>query len=92
MQAVDRADVDDASRVRGYSASGAPQLAPALLTRMSRRDSRAATAAASASQPAWVPQSPGIDTHVPWRESSAAIWSHASFLRDDTYTLAPAST
>src|SRR5262249_4448917 len=76
----------------GYSATGAPQLAPALLTRMSSRDSRAATAAASASQPARVTQAPGAQKHVPMADSYAATRSHTSFFRDETYTFAPAST
>ena len=60
----------------------APQAAPALLTRMSSLGSRESSSAASASHPARVETSRGMDTHVPpSRESSAAAASHASALR-----------
>ena len=67
----------------GYSASGAPQLAPALLTSTWRARSRAASAAASPRQPASVLQSAGSATHVPRAESSRATCSHTSALREE---------
>src|SRR5438445_6343188 len=76
----------------GYSASGAPQLAPALLTRTWSAVSRRARASARPRAPASVEQSAGSETHVPCRDSSAATWSHTSALREEMYTFAPAST
>ena len=63
---------------------GAPQVAPALFTRMCNAGSRSANAAASAWQPASVAQSAGRLWHSPTLASSAATSSHTSALRDET--------
>jgi hypothetical protein len=85
------------ARARSHAASsncssGAPQVAPALLTRMSRLDSRAATASASRRHSASVDRSAAMASHSPSFDSSAAAWSNTSALRDEMYTFAPAST
>jgi hypothetical protein len=67
----------------GYSARGAPQLAPALLTSTCSSDSRSASAAASPSLPAWLERSAGSARQVPDLESSAATWLQASALREE---------
>src|ERR671911_625343 len=71
---------------------GAPHVAPALLTRMSRLDSRAATASARRRHSASLDRSAGMASHSPTFDSSAATSSQTSALRDEMMTLAPAST
>src|SRR5665213_1712497 len=66
----------------GKSSNAAPQAAPALLTRMSRVGSRAATRAARALQPSTVETSWGTEMQVPPSlERAAAVASHGSALR-----------
>ena len=55
-----------------YSAIGAPQVAPALLTRTSRWSSRRAISSARRRHSSSLERSAGIATHTPARESSAA--------------------
>ena len=65
----------------GNSSNGAPQAAPALLTRMSSLSSRAANAAASALQPATVATSCGSGMQA--GPSSAAVSSQPDALREE---------
>ena len=74
------------------SAKGVPQVAPALLTSMSRRSTRVAISSAKRRQPASVDRSAGMPTQVPLAESSAATSAQASALREEMVTAAPAST
>ncbi len=67
----------------GYSASGAPHVAPALLTRMSSRGESRDTSAASRSHSSSRDRSAGMLTHVPTLESSAATSSQTSAFRDE---------
>src|SRR5882672_7965709 len=76
----------------GYSSSGAPHVAPALLTRMCSFDSRSAIAAASRSLPALVERSAGMEIHGPIAPSCSAAASQTSALRDEMYTVAPDET
>src|SRR5215469_5485273 len=75
----------------GYSAAGAIHTAPALFTRIFKRDSCAATSVASAAQPAAVETSAGTEMHSPALLNSFATSSHTDFLRDEMYTFAPPS-
>ena len=68
----------------GYSSSGAPQVAPALLTRRWMRSSRSAISAARARQPASVDRSAAMPMQVPRSDSSAATRAQASALREAT--------
>src|ERR1700722_8632818 len=74
------------------SSSGAPQVAPALLTRMSRASSRDATSSARRRHSASVERSAGIPMQVPFLDSSAATASTTSAFREEMYTFTPAST
>ncbi len=65
------------------SASGAPQVAPALLTRMSSESSRAASSSARRRHSASVDRSAGRAMHVPFSDSSAATSSQTSALREE---------
>ena len=65
----------------GNSASGAPQFAPALLTRTCSAGSRAAIASARRRASASVDRSAGSAMHTPCFDSSAAAASQASALR-----------
>src|SRR5450755_2643030 len=76
----------------GNSARGAPQVAPALLTRMFRACSRSPTSLARRRHSASADRSAGIAVTVPYRESSCAASAHASALRELMYTRAPASS
>src|SRR5271168_852295 len=71
---------------------GAPQVAPALLTRMSSASTRAAISSARRRHSGSLDRSAGIPMHVPLAVSSAATSATASALRDEMYTVAPAST
>src|SRR5262245_30342160 len=75
-----------------YATMKPTQFAPALFTKMSNFTSRCPNAYARPSQPACVPQSADSEMQVPSFESSAAAASQTSALRDEMYTLAPAST
>ena len=76
----------------GNSSSFAPQLAPALLTRMSSDSHLSATAVASASQPSGVDRSAGIASHGPRAASWAAAAVTCSTLRAEMITRQPASS
>ncbi len=68
----------------GYSSMGAPQLAPALFTRMCRAGSRSPSASASSLAADSLERSAGSAWHVPSFESSAATSWQTSALRDAT--------
>src|SRR3954452_9907638 len=74
----------------GNSASGAPHVAPALLTRMCSSSSCSPTSAASARQASSVDRSAWTKRTVPNAESSARACSPSSGLRALRYTRAPA--
>src|SRR3954449_6985379 len=74
----------------GDSARGAPQVAPALFTRMCSSSSCSPTAAASARQASSVDRSACTKRTVPNAESSARACSPSSALRALMYTRAPA--
>ena len=74
------------------SSSGAPQVAPALLTSTSTRGCAAATAVANVRAPSSFERSATMPEHVPKAESSATAPSTASALREATTTVAPAAT
>src|SRR3954447_12418637 len=74
----------------GKSASGAPHVAPALLTRMCSSSSCSPTSAASARQASSVDRSAWTNRTVPWAASSARACSPSSALRALRYTRAPA--
>src|SRR5271165_6752028 len=76
----------------GNSSSGAPQVAPALLTRMSRVGNRSRVSVASSTAAPGSDTSPGIASHSPSSASSRAAALTSSCLREETITLAPAST
>jgi hypothetical protein len=66
----------------GKEASGAPQLAPALLTRMCTRSSNRPTSAASRAHSSSRARSAGTDSTTPYRDSSATAACPASALRE----------
>jgi hypothetical protein len=66
----------------GYCSSGAPQAAPALLTRMCTRDSDWPTTSASRRHSASVDRSAGTETTRPNGDSSATASCPASGLRE----------
>jgi hypothetical protein len=68
----------------GNSASGAPQVAPALLTRMWTRSSDRPTSAASRRHSSSRERSAGTDATRPWADSPATAFSPASGLRELT--------
>src|SRR5580658_1443310 len=74
----------------GNSASGAPQVAPALLTRMWTRSSDRPTSSASRRHSSSRDRSAGTDSATPYWDSSATAASPASALRELMYTEAPA--
>src|ERR1017187_1689720 len=78
--------------VSSKSARGVPQVAPALLTRMSSASTRDAISSARPRHPASVDRSAGTPKQVPLAESSVATSSHALALREEMKTVAPAST
>src|SRR6185295_8546779 len=67
----------------GYSASAAPQAAPALLTSMCNASSLDDNSLASRSHSSADERSAGIETQDPIADSSAATRSQTSFLRDE---------
>ncbi len=68
----------------GNSASGAPQVAPALLTSTCSACSRSATSPARRRHSASVDRSAGIAVTIPYRLSSCSAAAHASALRELT--------
>src|SRR5579871_1791885 len=74
----------------GYSASGAPQVAPALLTRTLTARSRSPTSAASRRHSRSADRSAGMAWTAPYADSSFAASAQASALRELMYTRAPA--
>ncbi len=74
----------------GKSSIGAPHVAPALLKSRWTRSWRAAIAAAKAATPSGLETSAGIALHGPCAESSAAVASQVSALREEMITSAPA--
>src|SRR5215831_14663681 len=76
----------------GNSASGAPQVAPALLTSTFRACSRSATSLASRRHSASVDRSAGMAVTGPYWLSSASAAAQPSALRELMYTRAPASS
>ena len=65
------------------SSSGAPQVAPALFTRMCSAGSRSAIWPASVRQASSVERLAGMASHGPIVDSSAATFSHTSALREE---------
>ena len=82
----------EASARGAPSAEAAPQVAPALLTRISSCDSRAPNSSTTRSISLIFDRSAGSETQCPSVESSAAVASQTSALRDVMYTRAPCST
>src|SRR6202020_1960076 len=76
----------------GYSSSGAPQVAPALFTRMCSRSSRAPMTSISRSMPSAPARLEGTEMHSPNADSSAALASHSAALRAVMYPRQPART
>jgi len=74
----------------GNSSSGAPHVAPELLTRMCSVGMRARTSSASARAPSGVDRSAGIASHSPNARSSASAASRSPALRDAITTRTPA--
>src|SRR5580700_8666373 len=74
----------------GNSASGAPQVAPALLTRMWTRSSDRPTSSASRRHSSSRDRSAGTDSATPYWDSSATAACPASARRELMYTEAPA--
>src|SRR6476620_9919780 len=75
-----------------WSASGAPQVAPALLISTWRRSSRDAISSASRRHSASVDRSAGIPMHSPTADRRSATSATTSAFRDETYTFTPART
>ena len=75
------------------SASGVPQVAPALLTRMSRVEPSWSPSRRPAgdTRPRWRGR-PGCRCRCPWPRARPPPASTTSALRDEMYTVAPAST
>src|SRR6516162_3742018 len=76
----------------GNSSSGAPQVAPALLTSTFTAGSRWPTSPASRRHSASVDRSAGMATICPYWVSSRSAAAQASALRELMYTRAPASS
>src|SRR6516164_9202553 len=76
----------------GNSSSGAPQVAPALLTSTFKAGSRWPTSPASRRHSASVDRSAGMATICPYWVSSRSAAAQASALRELMYTRAPASS
>src|SRR5579871_4737725 len=76
----------------GNSSSGAPQVVPALFTRMFSFPKRAVVASASAAAPSGVETSPGIPSQSPSSASSRAASATGPSLREEMITRAPACT
>src|SRR5271167_4846511 len=76
----------------GKSSIGAAQVAPALLTRMSRRGDHSRTSAASARAPSALDTSAAIAWTSPNAESCSAVACSGSALREEMQTRAPATS
>src|SRR5271167_3524276 len=76
----------------GKSSIGAAQVAPALLTRMSRRGDHSRTSAASARAPSALDTSAAIAWTSPKADSCSAVACSGSALREERHTRAPATS
>ena len=76
----------------GNSSKGAPQVAPALLTRIWIFSSLDLISSANFLAPSSDERSDGIEIHSPALDNSAAAALQTSTLREEIYTFTPAST